>query len=647
MPVSIADRVSQLIGLLAPQPGRVASAARLAAICALTVLVAEIYQTPEPALTAYVVFFLVHEDRATTIILSVVFLAVITITIGLVFIAAMLVADDPMWRVVSMTAISFCLLFLASASKLRPIAAIVALIAGYALDELGQAKLGEVATRGFLYAWLFVGIPAGVSIVASLLLAPAPRHLAERAIARRLTLAAAMLRGPDARSRQHFDRCLQEGSAQIQGWIHLAQVEKSSRASDLAALRQAADSTLVLLSAIDVADRTHDVLLPAPLREYIAKQLEEMARILTTGRYPIEIAWQPPDEEPPLGPLAQQTVAEMRDAIIHFAAAPDEATHPEEEEKEEAHGFFVKDAFTNPEHVHYAVKTTGAAMFCYLLYSLLDWPGIHTAFLTCYIVSLSTTAESVEKLTLRIVGALVGAAAGIGAIVFVVPSLTSIEALMALVFIGAFGGAYVAVGSPRISYAGFQFAFAFFLCAVQGSAPAFDMTTARDRVIGILLGNLVSYVVLTNLWPVSVTRRIDPAIAALLRSLGAMMQAANPWKRRGLASQARSALSAIEADIDLAGYEPPALRPSQAWLESRRRAAREIAALESPLLLSAEQNGEISTHFATRLEALAGRFAGEEPQPTSLGESPLFDWRKLPLFHTVDANLRGLERMSD
>ena len=645
MLVSIAQYVRELIGLLGPQPGRVAFASRVALICALTVLIAEIYQTPEPALTAYIVFFLIHEDRVSSIIMSVVLLLVITITIGLIIAVAIVVADDPMWRVVSMTVISFCLLFLASASKLRPIGSILALIFGYGLDELGVVQLGEVATRGYLYVWLFVGIPVGVSIVVNLLIAPPPRRLAERAIARRLMLAAAMLRGPAADSRRHFSECLQEGSAQIQGWIDLAQREKSSQANDLAALRQAADSTLVLLSAIDVADRCRDVLLPSLLREYIAKTLEEMAQILLAGGYPVDIGWQPPGKEPLLVPLAEQVLAEIRDAIVQFTSAPDKPAGPEE--KDEAHGFFVKDAFTNPEYVHYAVKTTGAAMFCYVLYSLLDWPGIHTSFITCYIVSLGTTAETVEKLMLRILGCLVGAAAGIGALVFVVPSLTSIDALMVLVFIGAFPGAYVAAGGPRISYAGLQFAFAFFLCAVQGSAPAFDMTTARDRVIGILLGNLVVYVVFTNLWPVSVAKRIDPAIAAVLRSLSAMMLAANPWTRRALASKARSALSAIETDIDLANYEPEGLRPSQAWLGYRRDAAWEISALESPLLLSAEQGGDASAQFATRLETLAGRFVGQEPNTNSLGENPPASWRRLSVFHIVDANLRGLERMSD
>ncbi|MBO0757034.1 MAG: FUSC family protein, partial [Bradyrhizobiaceae bacterium] len=445
--------------LLAPQPGRVAFALRVALICALAVLVAEIYQTPDPALSTYIVFFLNREDRAGSIILNVVMLLVITVIIGFVIVVAMIVADDPMWRVVSMTAISICLLFLAFASKLRPIAGTVTLIVGYGLDKLGSVQVGELATRGYLYAWLFVGIPVGVSMVVNLLLAPPPRRLVERAIARRLTLAAAMLRTPDERTRQHFHECLQEGSTEIHAWVDLAQREKSAPATDLVALRQASESTLRLLSAIDVADRIPEAPLPGPLREYIAHTLEEMAGILLTGRYPVDILWQPPHEEPLLSSLAEEIRAEIRDAIIHFTTPPTVPAPPEE--KKEARGFFMEDAFTNPEYVYYAVKTTAAAMFCYMLYSLLDWPGIHTIFLTVYIVSLGTLAETVEKLTLRILGCLIGAAAGIGAIVFVMASLTSIEDLMAIVFIGALVSAYVAVGSPRISYAGFQIAFAF------------------------------------------------------------------------------------------------------------------------------------------------------------------------------------------
>src|SRR6266566_6334301 len=127
MPLSRAGAtVRDLARLLAPLPGRFEVATRLALICALTVLVAEIYQTPDPALTVYIVFFLNREDRAMSLILNVVLLLLITLIIGFIILVAMAVADDPMWRVISMAAISFCFLFLASASRLRPIASIIA-----------------------------------------------------------------------------------------------------------------------------------------------------------------------------------------------------------------------------------------------------------------------------------------------------------------------------------------------------------------------------------------------------------------------------------------------------------------------------------------------------------------------------------------
>ncbi|HBO79517.1 MAG TPA: fusaric acid resistance protein, partial [Cupriavidus sp.] len=85
-----------------------------------------------------------------------------------------------------------------------------------------------------------------------------------------------------------------------------------------------------------------------------------------------------------------------------------------------------------------------------------NWPGIHTCFITVYLVSLSTAAETVEKLSLRLAGCLIGALIGTAALVYVVPSIDSVGGLLMLVFAGTWVAAWVAQGSPRISYAGFQ-----------------------------------------------------------------------------------------------------------------------------------------------------------------------------------------------
>src|ERR1700742_4880983 len=114
--------LKKIDALLAPFPGRLEFAVRLALICALTTLVVEIYQTPEPALAAYVAFFVMKPDRAASVVTSIVMLLLISLVIGLVLALTVEVIDQPIWRVMAMTFISFCLTFGASASKLKPVA---------------------------------------------------------------------------------------------------------------------------------------------------------------------------------------------------------------------------------------------------------------------------------------------------------------------------------------------------------------------------------------------------------------------------------------------------------------------------------------------------------------------------------------------
>jgi multidrug resistance protein MdtO len=210
------------LALLRPFPGRLEFSGRLALACALTTLVAEIYQTPDPALTAYVAFFVMKRDRMESVILSIVLSVLISLLVGMLILIAMAVIDQPLWRVISISVASFGLLFLASASKLKPLAAIIALIVGYAMDLLSDAPVGELATRGYLYAWLFVTIPAGVSIALNLLLGPPPRRLLEDALARRLALAASLMRDSDEKVREAFRETLSEGVTELKTWRQTA-----------------------------------------------------------------------------------------------------------------------------------------------------------------------------------------------------------------------------------------------------------------------------------------------------------------------------------------------------------------------------------------------------------------------------------------
>ncbi len=159
------------------------------------------------------------------------------------------------------------------------------------------------------------------------------------------------------------------------------------------------------------------------------------------------------------------------------------------------------DAFTNPEHVHFALKVTLAAMTCYILYTAVDWPGIHTAFITCCIISLESTGATLHKGTLRFAGCAAGGLLGFLSIVFLVPHMEGIISLALLMGAVTALAGWVAAGSERIAYAGLQIGLAFNMCLLQDFAPDTDFDKIRDRVVGILLGIGVTTLAYRYLWP--------------------------------------------------------------------------------------------------------------------------------------------------
>jgi multidrug resistance protein MdtO len=67
-----------------------------------------------------------------------------------------------------------------------------------------------------------------------------------------------------------------------------------------------------------------------------------------------------------------------------------------------------------------------------------------------------------------------------------------------------------------------QIGLAFYLVVLHGTGPTIDMETARDRVIGILLGNVVIFVIFTTIWPVSVANVVRANVANALGQLAAL-----------------------------------------------------------------------------------------------------------------------------
>src|SRR5882672_6769108 len=189
---------------------------------------------------------------------------------------------------------------------------------------------------------------------------------------------------------------------------------------------------------------------------------------------------------------------------------------------------FVPDAFTNPAHVHFALKVTFAAMFCYIVYEAIDWTGIHTAFITCTFIALESTEATLYKGTLRIVGCVIGGALALFSIVFLMPHMETIASLVVLVACASAIAGWVGTGSERISYAGLQIAFAFFYSVFQGYAPDTDLDNVRNRVVGILFGLIVTGFVFRYIWPERTIDRLRAALRQALQQLARLLEIPRP-----------------------------------------------------------------------------------------------------------------------
>src|SRR6266446_5713671 len=190
--------------------------------------------------------------------------------------------------------------------------------------------------------------------------------------------------------------------------------------------------------------------------------------------------------------------------------------------------FFVSDAFTNPAHVHFALKVTLAAMFCYIFYMAIDWSGIHTALITCTFIALESTGATLHKGALRIGGCVIGGALALFTIVFLMPHMDTIASLVVVVACASAIAGWVATGTELISYGGLQIAFAFFYSVFQGYAPDTDLDNVRNRVVGILFGLIVTGVVFKYIWPERTIDRLRAALRQALRQLARLLEIPRP-----------------------------------------------------------------------------------------------------------------------
>ena len=212
--------------------------------------------------------------------------------------------------------------------------------------------------------------------------------------------------------------------------------------------------------------------------------------------------------------------------VLNLLFLPDTPSESSPEPKPKK--LFVPDAFTNPAHVHFALKVTFAAMFCYIVYMGIAWTGIHTALITCTFIALESTGATLHKGVLRMGGCVIGGALALFTIVFLMPHMVTIASLVVVVAGASAIAGWVATGSEMISYAGLQIAFAFFYSVFQGYAPDTDLDNVRNRVVGILFGLIVTGLVFLYIWPERTIDRFRDALRQALLQLARLFEIPRP-----------------------------------------------------------------------------------------------------------------------
>jgi len=173
----------------------------------------------------------------------------------------------------------------------------------------------------------------------------------------------------------------------------------------------------------------------------------------------------------------------------------------------------------DPALVRYCLKVGLCTVVGYMIGLLTQRPDLFNILVTVITTATPTYGATLNKMYLRIAGAIIGAAVSLLAIIIISPNFESLTAYMFAVFVVFYAFAYASVGNARMSYAGKQMGIVFSLVFI-GLSPSNNIYEPLWRTWGLLLGDFVVVMVFFTLWPAyagdSIVPRLQRVIANAL-----------------------------------------------------------------------------------------------------------------------------------
>jgi len=346
----------------------------------------------------------------------------------------------------------------------------------------------------------------------------------------------------------------------------------------------------------------------------------------------------------PLVVEMEKTVQLMKEVLI--GSQSPSAFAPQPSSGDPPPSFFARDAITNIKHIQFALKGCLTAGLCYIIYNGADWQGISTAVTTCFLTALSTVGSSRQKQVLRISGAVVGGFLfGMGSQIFILPYLDSIAGFTIFFAVVTSFASWFMTSSPRLSYFGVQIAVAFCLIHLNSFAIEPSLSIARDRVVGILFGLIMMWLVFDQLWGASAVSDMKSAFLSAVRLLAEFSREPISRDYKVAAERSYSLRGAINNNFDAVRASAdgvlfefgPSRQQDLAWRTKFRQWQPQLRLLfiaeialwkyrarlpgfELPHSVGAAQRA-FDDDLARTLEAIADRIEGRSSQVKLAGES--------------------------
>src|SRR5258706_5818308 len=525
-----------LLSELAPFPGRGAATLRMTIACLVIVTISMALEVPQAYLSAFFVFFMSREDVVTTTMTGIALALALVVGFGFSILAFLITVDPPPLRLALMALIFCAAMYTTRVFVLGPIAFGIGIIVLISQQFVDLYPGPEVLVRSTLWTLVVMAFPIAVILVVNRVIVPVrPAALLRQEAKLRLGFVIdaldRRLAGLSVEATMPFGRRV-VGAARLLGLLKLSANGDSALKSRLPAYQALIGTLNRIIEAASMLGAVRGALDPPQDRTRMAllrSALDDLRRSLdgdlSSYRSPLKPGASLSNGAGPLALILDEMerhVAEIATQLRQLPTATP-ASAASGESGPPRH-LFVSDALTNPVYLQFGLKVTLAAMLCYIVYTAIDWPGIHTCTITCVVVALSSAGATIHRASLRLLGALVGGGLAILATVFVVPHLESIGGLLLLILPVAALSGWVTSGSERISYCGVQMAMAFFYGVLEAYVPNTDVTHARDRLVGIVLGIAVMAVIFNYVWPERAEQQMRAALAKAVRAAAALLR---------------------------------------------------------------------------------------------------------------------------